>query len=137
MKALGVDLVDCSSGGIAPRYDFSSSYGYQVPYADAVRHDANMPTAAVGLIVDPAHAETIVAEGHADIVAVGREALFDPNWALHAKDALAPSETETVAAWPPQTGWWLKGRVAQIRSFAPAAAQRPTDRRLTSINPGH
>ncbi len=118
LKALAVDVVDCSSGGIAPRYDFPSSYGYQVPYAERVRAETGIATAAVGLIVEPAHAESIVAEGRADIVALGREALFDPNWALHAHDALQPADAARFTAWPPQSGWWLKGRAGQIAAFA-------------------
>lgn len=117
-----VDVVDCSSGGIAPRYDFPSSYGYQVPYAEQVRKETGLATAAVGLIVDAVSAESIVAEGRADLVALGREALFDPNWALHAHDTLQPENVDPFAAWPAQSGWWMKGRVAQIRSFTPAAS---------------
>ncbi|HEY0235928.1 MAG TPA: NADH:flavin oxidoreductase/NADH oxidase, partial [Afipia sp.] len=83
LKMLGVDIVDCSSGGIAPRYEYPSSYGYQVPYASRVRAEVGVGTMAVGLIVDGPQAEAIVAEARADIVAIGREALVDPNFPLH------------------------------------------------------
>jgi 2,4-dienoyl-CoA reductase-like NADH-dependent reductase (Old Yellow Enzyme family) len=128
LKELNVDIVDCSSGGIAPRYEFPSSWGYQVPYARRVRREAGVGTAAVGLIVDAQHAEAIVAEGHADLVAIAREALFDPNWALHAREELEHAERGLFSAWPPQAGWWLKGRVGQINSFvesSPAVSDRP------------
>jgi 2,4-dienoyl-CoA reductase-like NADH-dependent reductase (Old Yellow Enzyme family) len=77
LKALGIDVVDCSSGGIAPRYENPSSYGYQVPYASRVRAETGIGTMAVGLIVDGHQAEAVVANEHADIVAIGREALVD------------------------------------------------------------
>ncbi len=122
LKEIGVDIVDCSSGGIAPRYDFPSSWGYQVPYADAVRREAGIATVAVGLIVDAKQAEAIVSDSRADLVAIGREALLNPNWALHAHDQLKPAD-ELFAAWPPQSGWWLKGRSAQISSFTKTVAK--------------
>jgi 2,4-dienoyl-CoA reductase-like NADH-dependent reductase (Old Yellow Enzyme family) len=132
LKDLDVDIVDCSSGGIAPRYDFPSSWGYQVPYARRVRQEAGIGSAAVGLIVDARHAEAIVADGEADLVAIGREALFDPNWALHARDQLEPAEGGPFSAWPPQSGWWLKGRVGQINSFA-GSSQAPAPKRLAEL----
>jgi 2,4-dienoyl-CoA reductase-like NADH-dependent reductase (Old Yellow Enzyme family) len=118
LKGLDVDMVDCSSGGVAPRYDFPSSWGYQVPYAAKVRLEAAIGTVAVGLISEVDHAEDIVARGAADLVALGREALFDPNWALHARDQLYFEEERQFTAWPPQSGWWLIGRDNQTASFA-------------------
>jgi len=121
LKDFDVDIVDCSSGGIANRYEYPSSYGYQAPYAERVRNEVGIASVAVGLIVDAHHAEEIIGTGQADLVAIGREALFDPNWALHARDQLEPAETgREFSAWPSQSGWWLKGRVGQIRSFATA-----------------
>jgi 2,4-dienoyl-CoA reductase-like NADH-dependent reductase (Old Yellow Enzyme family) len=117
LKTLDVDMVDCSSGGIAPRYDFPSSWGYQVQYAARVRREADIATVAVGLISEAAHAEAIVARGSADLVAIGREALLDPNWALHAHNQLQMAEDPPFAYWPPQSGWWLVGRDKQIASF--------------------
>ncbi|WP_059412792.1 NADH:flavin oxidoreductase/NADH oxidase [Cupriavidus basilensis] len=119
LKALDVDIVDCSSGGIAPRYEYPSRYGYQVPYAQKVRSEAGIGTAAVGLIVNGRQAEAIVASGQADLVAIGREALADPNFALHAEAELGAVDPEVpFASWPTQVGWWLQGRAAQIRTFS-------------------
>lgn len=118
LKDLGVDIVDCSSGGIAPRYEYPSSYGYQVPYAQKVRSEAGIGTAAVGLIVNARQAEAIVASGQADLVAIGREALANPNFALHTEAELGTADPKApFASWPTQVAWWLQGRAAQIESF--------------------
>jgi 2,4-dienoyl-CoA reductase-like NADH-dependent reductase (Old Yellow Enzyme family) len=111
-KARGADLIDCSSGGIlgpATAARIPRGYGFQLPYAQAVREKAGIATMAVGLIVHPEHAQAAIADGVADLVAVGREALFDPNWALHAQLVLAPSDPPFVN-WPDQYGWWLDKR---------------------------
>ncbi|MGZ3274434.1 MAG: NADH:flavin oxidoreductase/NADH oxidase [Caulobacteraceae bacterium] len=86
-RALGVDVVDCSSGGNAPA-QIPLSPGYQVPFAEAVRRDAGVASMAIGLILDPQLAQSIVADGKADLVALARPALDDPNFALHAVAAL-------------------------------------------------
>lgn len=84
-----VDLVDCSSGGLAPNQAIPSLHpGYQVPFAEAVRHRAGIATGAVGLITEPTHAAEIVANGRADVVLLGRALLADPAWPLHAAKAL-------------------------------------------------
>lgn len=83
----GVDLIDCSSGGSSAQAQVPVQPGYQVPFARAVRQ-AGVPSAAVGLITEPARAETIIAEGEADLVLLGRAFLRDPYWALHAARAL-------------------------------------------------
>ena len=115
LKGLGVDIVDCSSGGIQASATASRSPqavkrgpGFQVPFADAVKKEAQIPTIAVGLIVEPEQAERILAEGKADLIAIGREALLNPNWPLHARLAL-DSDT-SYSFWPPQYGWWLNRR---------------------------
>jgi 2,4-dienoyl-CoA reductase-like NADH-dependent reductase (Old Yellow Enzyme family) len=99
---LGVDLVDCSSGGLVPGADYRPSPGYQVAGSAAVRA-AGVPTAAVGLIDDPAHAEEVLARGAADAVLLGRGMLRDPHWARHAAAALAdaagPREPRYHRAW--------------------------------------
>ena len=85
-----VDLVDCSSGGIAltgPRIT-SLHPGYQVPFAEAVRRRAGIATGAVGLITEPEHAEEIVANGRADLVYIARAVLADPAWPLRAAKKL-------------------------------------------------
>jgi 2,4-dienoyl-CoA reductase-like NADH-dependent reductase (Old Yellow Enzyme family) len=97
VKAEGVDLIDCSSGGSSPLAKVPLAPGYQVEFARAVRHSAGIPSAAVGLITEPAQAEAIVAEGRADQVMIGRAFLRDPHWALHAARALGEA-----APVPPQ-----------------------------------
>ncbi|MEU1509824.1 NADH:flavin oxidoreductase/NADH oxidase [Kitasatospora sp. NPDC005748] len=84
LQARGVDLMDISTGGIAPDARITAGPGYQVPFAEAVRNGTGMPVAAVGLITDPAQAEEILAAGRADAVLLGRELLRDPYWPRHA-----------------------------------------------------
>ncbi|ASW54053.1 NADH:flavin oxidoreductase/NADH oxidase [Plantactinospora sp. KBS50] len=84
LAAAGVDLIDCSSGGVAARADIPLGPGYQVPLSARVRRDAGVPTGTVGLITEPAQAEEIVATGQADLVLLGRELLRDPYWAQRA-----------------------------------------------------
>ncbi|MHA0111647.1 oxidoreductase, partial [Klebsiella pneumoniae] len=76
----GVDLVDCSSGGSLPDARIPVGPGYQVPFAEAVRAKAGLPTGAVGMITDAAQAEAIVADGRADAVLLARQLLRDPAW---------------------------------------------------------
>jgi 2,4-dienoyl-CoA reductase-like NADH-dependent reductase (Old Yellow Enzyme family) len=97
MGALGVDLVDCSSGGLVPDAKIPVAPGYQVPFAEAIRRDAGVATGAVGLITEAAQAEAILAAGSADAVLLARAMLDDPNWALHAAGALGDD-----VAWPVQ-----------------------------------
>jgi 2,4-dienoyl-CoA reductase-like NADH-dependent reductase (Old Yellow Enzyme family) len=84
LKAAGVDMVDCSSGGIVPDASIPAGPGFQTPFASAIRREADIATAAVGLITEPAQAEQIVSTGLADAVMVGREFLRDPYWPIHA-----------------------------------------------------
>jgi 2,4-dienoyl-CoA reductase-like NADH-dependent reductase (Old Yellow Enzyme family) len=84
LKPLGVDLIDCSSGGLAPHVAIPVSPGYQVPFAERIRVEAGIATGAVGLITDPEQANEIVASGKADLVLLAREMLRDPYWPLHA-----------------------------------------------------
>jgi 2,4-dienoyl-CoA reductase-like NADH-dependent reductase (Old Yellow Enzyme family) len=84
LKPLGVDLVDCSSGGSAPGVKIPTTPGYQVPFAERIRREAEIPTAAVGLITTPAQAESILQDGQADLILLARELLRDPYWPLHA-----------------------------------------------------
>ncbi|MBC7671188.1 MAG: NADH:flavin oxidoreductase/NADH oxidase [Polaromonas sp.] len=87
LRDRGCDYVDVSSGGNAIA-QIPLAPGYQVPFASKVRAEAAIPTMAVGLIRDPRHAESIVAEGHADMVALGRGMLNDPRWPWHAAEEL-------------------------------------------------
>jgi 2,4-dienoyl-CoA reductase-like NADH-dependent reductase (Old Yellow Enzyme family) len=87
LRARGVDLVDCSSGGLVPWQRIAVGPGYQRPFARAVRA-TGIATAAVGMITDPAQAEAIVTEGDADLVFLARELLRNPRWPLAAASAL-------------------------------------------------
>lgn len=84
LAAAGVDLIDCSSGGSAPDAVIPFGPGYQVRFAEAIRREARVPTAAVGLITSAAQAESILATGQADAVCLARELLRDPYWPLRA-----------------------------------------------------
>ncbi len=97
LRELGVDLVDVSSGGNVPTQQVAMGPGYQVPFARAVREGAGVPTAAVGLITEPAQAEQVLAEGSADAVLLARALLRDPHWVLRAAGELGDD-----VAWPPQ-----------------------------------
>lgn len=88
LKEIGVDLIDCSSGGLVPDAVIPAGPGFQTPFATAVRSGAGMPTGAVGIITDAVQAEQIVATGLADVVFMAREFLRDPYWPLHAATAL-------------------------------------------------
>lgn len=81
---LGVDLVDCSSGGAVPDAGIPSGPGYQVPFAARIRREAGIATGAVGLITEAQQAEAVVAQGQADVVLLGREFLRRPQWPLQA-----------------------------------------------------
>lgn len=84
LKALGIDAIDCSSGGILPGLKIPLGPGYQVPFAEAIRKECSIPTIAVGLITEAVQAEEILASGRADAVMLARELLRDPYWPLHA-----------------------------------------------------
>lgn len=88
LKAEGVDLIDCSSGGGVADAKIPVGPGYQVPLAERIRREAGIATAAVGLITEPAQADEIVREGKADLVFLARAVLNDPHWPLHAAKAL-------------------------------------------------
>jgi 2,4-dienoyl-CoA reductase-like NADH-dependent reductase (Old Yellow Enzyme family) len=103
LKALGVDAIDCSSGGFA-QGRIKSERAYQVPFAEAVRNGADIPTMAVGLLGDVDEAEAILSSGKADFIALARGALDDPNWPVHARRqqggdySLWPIQTQRVAS---------------------------------------
>jgi 2,4-dienoyl-CoA reductase-like NADH-dependent reductase (Old Yellow Enzyme family) len=97
LRALGVDLIDASSGGLAPQQQIAIGPGYQVHFAARIRAEAGVPTGAVGLITDPHQAERILQDGAADLVLLARELLRDPYWPLHAASALGAD-----VEWPVQ-----------------------------------
>lgn len=88
LKAVGVDLVDVSSGGVIPGVKIPLGPGYQVPFAEAIRREAGIATGTVGMILEPAQADTIIATGQADVVLLARELLRDPYWPRRAAQVL-------------------------------------------------
>jgi 2,4-dienoyl-CoA reductase-like NADH-dependent reductase (Old Yellow Enzyme family) len=111
LKDCGVDVVDCSSGGLtgsATAAPIPRQPRFQVPFAAEIRRRTGVLTQAVGLILDGPQAEAILQAGDADLIAVGRQALFDPFWALHAAAALGADDG--YALWPAEYGWWLDKR---------------------------
>jgi 2,4-dienoyl-CoA reductase-like NADH-dependent reductase (Old Yellow Enzyme family) len=88
LRSLGVDLIDCSSGGASPAVKIPLVPGYQVRFAERIRREAGIATGAVGLITGPDEADAIVRGGQADIVLLGRAMLRDPYWVLHAAKQL-------------------------------------------------
>jgi 2,4-dienoyl-CoA reductase-like NADH-dependent reductase (Old Yellow Enzyme family) len=100
----GCDWIDCSSGGVSPQQKIPLGPGYQVPFAQRIRAETGVRTVAVGLITDPKQAETIVASGEADMVALARAMLYDPRWAWHAAAALGASAHAPEQYWrcPPR-----------------------------------
>ena len=121
LKALGVDAIDVSGGGIGAGWEHPIGYGYQVPFAAAIREQAGIPTMAVGLVVDPQQAEAVVATGQADLVAVAREAQDDPNFAVHAARAL----TGGYDTYPVQAGPRLASRERLMERLGPWTGPDP------------
>jgi 2,4-dienoyl-CoA reductase-like NADH-dependent reductase (Old Yellow Enzyme family) len=105
LKALGVDLIDVSSGGMVPYARIPMAKGYQVPFSRRIREGADIRTGAVGLITEPHHADEIVTGGDANLVFIARELLREPYWALKAQQALGEEAT-----WPIQYGYAVKRR---------------------------
>jgi 2,4-dienoyl-CoA reductase-like NADH-dependent reductase (Old Yellow Enzyme family) len=104
LKAAGVDLIDCSSGGAIPGVKIPVGPGYQVPLAERIRREAGIATAAVGMISEPAQADAIVRSGRADLVLLARELLRDAYWPAHAAKALGqtgamPPPVQYARAW--------------------------------------
>jgi 2,4-dienoyl-CoA reductase-like NADH-dependent reductase (Old Yellow Enzyme family) len=123
LKARGVDVIDCSSGGIegpltlavVPRVP-----GYHVPFADRIRREAGIPTMAVGLITEAAQAESYLAEGRCDLIALAREMMWNPNWPAHAAQALQGQDP--LALVPPSYAWWLRRR-EEVRKQYPTGLE--------------
>ena len=121
LKKVGIDVIDCSSGGIlgsataATKTLLKRVPGFQIPFAERIRKEAGVKTMAVGLILTAQQAEEALKAGRADLIAVGREALYDPNWPVHA--ALALGVDPEYAHWPEQYGWWLTRRDGLLKKL--------------------
>lgn len=116
LKHEGVDLIDCSSGGLGGPYPparFPLGPAFQADLAGQVRRQANIPTMAVGLIWEAAMADQVIRSGKADLVALAREMLNNPNWALHAAAQLKVDDRFRL--WKPAFGWWLNKRERLLR----------------------
>ncbi|MDM0052908.1 NADH:flavin oxidoreductase/NADH oxidase [Variovorax sp. J22R115] len=126
----GVDVIDCSSGGLTEEtraLPVPRGLGFQVPFSQRIRQEAEIKTQAVGMIVDARQAEAVLADGKADLIALGREALFDPYWPHHA--AITLGVDPAYKRWPVRHGVWLAKRapgLARARAQAAAELIEPT-----------
>jgi len=118
LKAEGIDLVDCSSGGNHPRQQIPVGPGYQVALAERVRREVGIPTAAVGMITAPEQADQIIRTGQADVVSLAREMLRDPYWPLHAAEVV-----HKPGVWPVQYERAAHGK-AERRAPLPEFARK-------------
>jgi 2,4-dienoyl-CoA reductase-like NADH-dependent reductase (Old Yellow Enzyme family) len=114
LLALGVDVIDCSSGGNVEKAEIPVGPGYQAPFAERIRREANIATAAVGMITGAAQADQIIRNEQADLVVLAREMLRDPYWPLHAAQELGQ-----VATWPRQ---YLRAAPSGTSERVPATA---------------
>lgn len=105
MKAAGVDLVDCSTGGATRNASIPVAPGYQVTFAEQIRRETGMPTGAVGMITEPAQADTIIRDGRADLILMGRQLLREPYWPQRAWQELKPDVDAVIAA---EYAWALR-----------------------------
>ena len=119
----GVDVIDCSSGGLtgSPTLSARPSYGYQVPYASKLKRDGGVMSMAVGLIVHADQAEAILQAGDADLIAIGREILYNPNWPTDAARKLGVADA--FAAMPPAQSFWLEKRAGAVKNLVPSTYQ--------------
>lgn len=126
LKARGVDLVDCSSGGLRQATAVENTLrllGYQVEYSSELRNGSGIATAAVGLILSARQAEDILQQGHADLIALGRQALYDPYWGHHAAQELGADPD--FEKWRQTAGWWLQKRTKGLLQVGYSGAGQP------------
>jgi 2,4-dienoyl-CoA reductase-like NADH-dependent reductase (Old Yellow Enzyme family) len=127
LKGCGVDVIDCSSGGLTEEtraLPVPRGLGFQVPFSHRIRSEAKVVTQAVGMIVDAEQAEAVLRAGQADLIALGREALFDPYWAHHAAARLGVDPD--YERWPLRHGIWLRKRAPGLaRARAEAQPSQP------------
>ena len=124
LRALGIDVIDTSSGGLAglsTAAPIKRALGFQVPFAAAVKRGANIPTMAVGLILDGPQAEKILEDGDADLIAIGRQALYNPFWPVHTAQELGCDTGFDM--WNPEYGWWLDKRKNNLPADRAATGQ--------------
>ena len=127
LAEVGIDVIDCSSGGIAGRPRFAANddgsvlksnldrgLGFQVPYAHEIKKNRTIKTMAVGVIVEPKQAENILIEEQADLIAMGRELMYNPFWLLHAAQVLGVDPDYNL--WPEQYRWGVNRR-SKIEKF--------------------
>ena len=122
---MGVDVIDCSSGGMMGSpvvgKDMRPGYNYQVPYAEKLKRESGVMSMAVGMIVHADQAEKILQDGRADLVALAREILYNPNWPMDAARKLGlERDFESV---PPQQSYWLAKRAQSIEDMVPSTFQ--------------
>ncbi len=119
LKDHGVDMIDCSSGGIGgknrPRR-MKIEQGFQIPFAQRIREEADIATMGVGFLWDALTCEKIVESGQADMIALARELLDDPHWLHHAAQVLGAASA--FDDWPIESGWWLSKRQRLIEKLA-------------------
>lgn len=114
LKAIGIDVIDCSSGGFKlPKENslVARTPGFQLPFSEAIRQEAHILTMGVGLIREAQPAALALEEGRCDLVALGRELLWNPNWP--AQIAAEHGIGAGWGLWPDQYGWWIKRRFSQ------------------------
>ncbi|MGI9476487.1 MAG: NADH:flavin oxidoreductase/NADH oxidase [Hyphomicrobiaceae bacterium] len=126
LKVRGIDVIDCSSGGTLTSSPMNAkranTYGYQVPYADQIRREAEMMTMAVGHIVHADQAEAILQNGKADLVALAREAMYNPNWPMDAAQKLGIDPDFDLV--PPPYQYWLAKRAKSSFDGVPSTWRR-------------
>lgn len=118
LAELGVDLIDCSAGGMVGAVLPASTYGYQVELAAAIRRETGVPTSAVGLIVHASQAESILQDGSADLVFLARELIYNPNWPIDAAQKLQDDQYFGVAS--RRAGYFLDRRASVMPHLKPS-----------------
>lgn len=118
LKAAGVDMIDCSTGGIGGKERparMKLGHGFQVPFAERIRKGGEIATMAVGYLWDARVCEQLLAAGKADMIAMARELLDDPNWPLRAAETLGLDDHHDL--WPVEAGWWLMKRERLLKKL--------------------
>jgi 2,4-dienoyl-CoA reductase-like NADH-dependent reductase (Old Yellow Enzyme family) len=118
LVALGMDVIDCSSGGAtgaSPRDVTPAGLGFRAPIAAHIRREADVKTLTHGLIIHPHQADRLISDGIVDLVAIARAALYDPYWPRHAAHVLG--DRADFSDWPPEYGWWLARRDSELQTL--------------------